>query len=343
MQQLQQQVGSGVVMEAVAIGGSPLKPFVQALQQHQQQQRAVSSGSSLRSTHKQQQEQEQEQVKVVMSSAEMMSSAETGDSSAEDDESSGDEDDAILQPPSLAQQQQQGLAGKRSAPEASRKAAAAATAAAEVDAIMRGPPSALGLDGPMPLELQSCNSASSISSRGSPGFYNRRGAGSGASRDLELFVRLNRARQTLDFAKRQAQAFAELDKAELTVWKALDLLDGLREYEAALLHAAASTGSGGGSAQDDAQLTPDMPLKEHAFQVRQMLHQGGAGLFETWACRGSVGIYWTGLWCLRPNERRVCPVYGCVECCANSWLACGCRRWLSCAGCRSLTSPGWLW
>lgn len=268
-----------VVMEAVALGGSPLKPSVHALQQHhQQQQRAgSSSASSLPSAHKQQQ-QEQEQVKVIMSSAEMMSSAETGDSSEEDDESSDDGDDAILHPPSLAQQQpqqQQGLAGKRSAPEVSRKAAAAAAAAAEVDTIMRGPPSALGVDGPMPLELHSCNSAGSISSRGSPGFYNRRGAGNGASRDLELFVRLNRARQTLDFAKRQAQTFAELDKAELTVWEALDMLDGLREYESGLLHAAASSGSGGGgSGQDDAQLTPDMPLKEHAFQVMQGLHQG---------------------------------------------------------------------
>jgi hypothetical protein len=127
---------------------------------------------------------------------------------------------------------------------------------------------------------QSSSSISSISSRASCGLYSggcarQRGGGAmaGASRDLELFVRLNRARQTLDFAKRQAQAFAELDRAELSVWEALDLMDSLREVEAGLLAAATGSGGSGGSGSggpDDAggpPLTPDMSLKEHAFQV----------------------------------------------------------------------------
>jgi hypothetical protein len=69
----------------------------------------------------------------------------------------------------------------------------------------------------------------------------------------ELFYRLNHARQTVDFVKRQAQAFSALDKAALGVWEALELLNGLREYEAALLGAP--------------DATPDMPLLEHALQV----------------------------------------------------------------------------
>lgn len=250
-----------VVMEAVATGARALMGSTQALMQH-----LGGSVVSLHSTTTQQQHhmQQQDGVKVVVDSGE----------DSDDDASDGGAvvRDDMLQPLSDSSQhsqpQQGQLAGKRATPEATRKAvAAAAAAAAEAGSMLSGPPSVLGLDGPMPLELQSCTSLSSISSRGSPGFYNRRGAGNGASRDLELFVRLNRARQTLDFAKRQAQTFAELDKAELGVWQALEMLDGLREYEAGLMHAAASSGSGGGSAQDDAQLTPDMSLKEHAFQV----------------------------------------------------------------------------
>lgn len=209
-----------------------------------------------RTTHKQQADEMQEQGEAAASHSDY-----TSDSAAEDGQV----------PSSSAPLHAQQLAGKRAAPEASRRAAEAAAEAAaaeaEVGSLLSTPTSALGLDGPMS-DMHSSASASSISSRGSPAFFNRRGAGNGASRDLELLVRLNRARQTLDFGKRQAQAFAELDKAELTVWEALELLDGLREHEAGLLQAAAGSGSGAsGGAQEDAQLTPDMSLKEHAFQV----------------------------------------------------------------------------
>jgi hypothetical protein len=289
----------GLEFDGAVMMQAPLSPGVALMRARQQQ----ASGQSLSALQQQQQRhngssavslhstQAQEQVKVVLSSAEVMSSVEGGESSSEDEDeegSSADEADGVMHLSSRSsrhqqQQQQQGLAGKRSAPDARRGKAAGGDGSAQQFA----PPSALGVDGPMPLELQSWNSASSISSRGSPGFYSRRGAGNGASRDLELFVRLNRARQTLDFAKRQAQVFSELDKAELTVWQALDLLDGLREYEAGLLHAAASSGSGGGSAQEtDAQLTPDMSLKEHAFQVGWGCLEGGKGGLGWWLLLG---------------------------------------------------------
>jgi hypothetical protein len=158
-----------------------------------------------------------------------------------------------------------------------------------------------GLSNPAAISLMSASSiassVSSISSRGAgnAGFYARRGAGSGSSgAAYELFVRLNRARQTLDYAKRQAQVFAELDRAELGVWEALDMLNSMREYEAVLLAGSSSTRSstsGGGGADGPGQqqqqqqggrgaplasqgsiteepLSPDMPLKEHALQVR---------------------------------------------------------------------------
>eukprot|EP00891_Asterochloris_glomerata_P008150 jgi/Astpho2/8150/Aster-03082 len=70
---------------------------------------------------------------------------------------------------------------------------------------------------------------------------------------VELFYRLNHARQTVDFVKRQAAAFSQLDKGRWTIWEALDRLGTLREYEAALL---AEPGS-------------DMPLPEHAFQTAE--------------------------------------------------------------------------
>jgi hypothetical protein len=160
---------------------------------------------------------------------------------------------------------------------------------------------AAGLSNPAAISLMSASSiassVSSISSRGAgnTAFYARRGAGSGSSgAAYELFVRLNRARQTLDYAKRQAQVFAELDRAELGVWEALDLLNSMREYEAVLLAGSSSTRSstsGGGGADGAGQqqqqqlggsgaplasqgsiteepLSPDMPLKEHALQVR---------------------------------------------------------------------------
>jgi hypothetical protein len=261
-----------VMLEAVGAAASPVKSPARALVLQQQQQ-----GNSVSSLHSMQQQpkQPQEQVKLVLSTADESCAMDDDTSDESSDEEAAGEDMQLSCSSLHSQQQQpqqQQLAGKRSAPEGSRKAASPV----QVGSMLHVPASALGLDGPMPLDLQSCASASSISSRESPGFYNRRGAGNGASRDLELFVRLARARQTLDFAKRQAQAFAELDKAELTVWQGLDMLDGLREFEAGLLHAAASSGSGGGSGQDDASLTPDMSLKEHAFQVRSL----GGGGFE---------------------------------------------------------------
>jgi hypothetical protein len=165
-------------------------------------------------------------------------------------------------------------------------------------------PAAGGVSGPAAISLMSASSVassvSSISSRGAcnASFYARRGAGSSSSgAAYELFVRLNRARQTLDYAKRQAQVFAELDRAELGVWEALDLLTSMREYEAVLLAGSSSvrsSTSGGGCSADapgqqqqqqqqlgcfgaplvsqgsitEEPLTPDMPLKEHALQVR---------------------------------------------------------------------------
>jgi hypothetical protein len=266
-----------VQMEAVATGATPLK----VPQQQQQQKQGMASAFAAHShAAEQQQRLAQEQcVKVGVAAAADMSSHEEQESHEEQDTSSSDdgEEDA-MQLSGDSQQGEPRLAGKRSSPQAWHKAngtaaAGAGAAAAGASAFMSAPVSALGLDGPgLAIDLQSYPSASSISSRGSTGFCNRGGTGNGTSRDLELFVRLNRARQTLDFAKRQAQAFSELDRAELSVWEAFDLLGGLREYEAGLMHAAA--GSGGGSAQDDSQLTPDMSLKEHAVQVRGEGHQG---------------------------------------------------------------------
>ena len=78
------------------------------------------------------------------------------------------------------------------------------------------------------------------------------GQGSAA---VELFYRLNHARQTVDYVKRQAAQFAPLNCATMDVWEALDLLNTLREYESALL------GSG--------VCDPDMPLLDHAFQTAE--------------------------------------------------------------------------
>lgn len=52
---------------------------------------------------------------------------------------------------------------------------------------------------------------------------------------VELFWRLNHARQTVDFVRRQIGAFSKLDKATMNPMEALTLLNGLREYESALL------------------------------------------------------------------------------------------------------------
>jgi hypothetical protein len=183
---------------------------------------------------------------------------------------------------------------------------------------------AAGLTNPAAISLMSASSiassVSSISSRGAgnTAFYARRGAGSGSSgAAYELFVRLNRARQTLDYAKRQAQVFAELDRAELGVWEALDLLNTMREYEAVLLAGSSSTRSstsGGGGADGAGQqqqqlggsgaplasqgsiteepLSPDMPLKEHALQV-------SGDLSERVRVRSNVAVWTANRACRR--------------------------------------------
>lgn len=65
----------------------------------------------------------------------------------------------------------------------------------------------------------------------------------------------------------QASQFAALDHGEMGVWEALHMLNELREYEAALM------GPGSG-------LDPDMPLLEHAFQVRVHAVQHGLEILE---------------------------------------------------------------
>ncbi|KAK9811675.1 hypothetical protein WJX72_008154 [[Myrmecia] bisecta] len=72
---------------------------------------------------------------------------------------------------------------------------------------------------------------------------------------VELFFRLNHARQTVDYVKRQAAQYSRLDKASMGIWEALELLGTLREYETALL--------------DDEELDADMPLYEHACQTAE--------------------------------------------------------------------------
>lgn len=47
----------------------------------------------------------------------------------------------------------------------------------------------------------------------------------------ELFFRLSRARQTMDFVKRQYQRFGTLDRSELTIFEALAKLDTVHEFE----------------------------------------------------------------------------------------------------------------
>ena len=90
---------------------------------------------------------------------------------------------------------------------------------------------------------------------------------------VELFYRLNHARQTVEYVKRQAGIFSSLSRATMDVWEALALLGSLREYEAVLLD-----GTGFGSNSDN-----DMSLIEHAFQSAE-------------ACRIAFPQYeWAGL------------------------------------------------
>jgi len=57
----------------------------------------------------------------------------------------------------------------------------------------------------------------------------------GNSTSEEFFFRLSRARQTMDFVRRQYQRFGTLDRSELTVFEALAKLDTVHEFEANLL------------------------------------------------------------------------------------------------------------
>ena len=52
---------------------------------------------------------------------------------------------------------------------------------------------------------------------------------------VQLFWRLNHARQTVDFVRRQIARFGKLDRAAMSVMEALGTLNTLREYESALL------------------------------------------------------------------------------------------------------------
>jgi inositol oxygenase len=72
----------------------------------------------------------------------------------------------------------------------------------------------------------------------------------------ELLYRLNHARQTVDFVQRQAVRFSSLQHGEMDVWEALEMLNTLREYEAALL--------------GDEGCDPEMPLMEHALQTAEL-------------------------------------------------------------------------
>lgn len=73
---------------------------------------------------------------------------------------------------------------------------------------------------------------------------------------VELFLRLNHARQTVDFVKRELDSHAQLNKACMSLPEALETLNELREYETALFGC------------DD--FTPEMPLLEHAYQTAEL-------------------------------------------------------------------------
>lgn len=79
----------------------------------------------------------------------------------------------------------------------------------------------------------------------------------------ELFYRLNHARQTVDFVRRQTISYGRLNRGEMGVWDSLRMLNQLREYEAALV------GTGPSDSDADLQCDPDMPLMEHAIQTAE--------------------------------------------------------------------------
>jgi inositol oxygenase len=89
----------------------------------------------------------------------------------------------------------------------------------------------------------------------------------------ELFYRLNHARQTVDFVRRQAAAFRPLDRAALGVWEALALLDELREFEAALV--------GAGTPPE-----PALSLRAHAEQSAEACRRA----FPQWPWAGLAGL-----------------------------------------------------
>ena len=139
-------------------------------------------------------------------------------------------------------------------------ALAAPSASPSASASVRHSRSSSLLSGHSP--LASGGSSPSLSLSGAP-------TGRGTSFDLcnasmagveghaaeELFYRLNHARQTVDFVKRQAASFSGLARARLDVWQALGLCNELREFEAAL--------------HGDAAADAGMPLLDHALQTAE--------------------------------------------------------------------------
>jgi inositol oxygenase len=141
---------------------------------------------------------------------------------------------------------------------------------------------------------------------------------------VQLFHRLNHARQTVDFVRRQRAAFTRLNKARMTVFEALAALDTLREYETALL------------GQEGAAAAREMGLAEHAFQTAEacrlahpdaewlqlagLLHGLGKllahptfGAEAQWAvcgesfpvgCQHSANITAAEYFCVNPDRRR---------------------------------------
>eukprot|EP00798_Chlamydomonas_sp_ICE-L_P001685 gene1685-33081_t len=68
--------------------------------------------------------------------------------------------------------------------------------------------------------LESDSSTASTSKRGNYHLSNREAS-------FELDMRLNHSRQTVDFVKEQASQFSKLNKEQMNLWEALDLLDGI--------------------------------------------------------------------------------------------------------------------
>ncbi|CAL5229986.1 g13419 [Coccomyxa viridis] len=72
---------------------------------------------------------------------------------------------------------------------------------------------------------------------------------------VELFFRLNHARQTMDYVRHQAATYAKLERRVMSVWEGLGMLGTLREYETALLQ--------------EENTDADMPLVQHAMQTAE--------------------------------------------------------------------------